>query len=118
MTESIDAAVPQVAEGMPVFSADGAALGEVAETRPAHFQVDAKGRGSFWLQRDWITKLAPKRVDMSFLEADLKEHQLSDPGAAGVVPATSQQPAYIAGATPAEANVLFDPKEAGKVSAA
>lgn len=103
-----------IGQGTPVFLRDGAQLGEVGETRPDHFQVveaeDAVGFGSdFWLERAIVETGSTDRLVVAFARDQLPTYRTADPGAAHVVLATSKHDAYIAGATPDEANELADP---------
>ena len=103
-----------ILRGALVVSADGKVLGSVDETRPEHFQTKVEGGQDFWLERRRVTHAGPDRVEVDFAEGDLAEWRLSDPGAVGAVGATSTQPAYIRGATPEDANELFDPSTASQ----
>lgn len=102
---------PEIKRGAEVFASDSAPLGRVNETRPEHFQVDpAESGGAFWLRRSDVASTTEERVIVTFVRDELDEHKGSDPGAVGAVGATSEQRAFIPGATPSEANDLFDPQ--------
>ena len=103
-----------ISRGVDVYSHDGAKLGQVGETRPHHFQlVNAEEEpvfGEAWLERSTIETAGIDRVVVGFVAEELKDFRTADPGASNVVPATSKHGAYIAGATPEEANELADPE--------
>jgi len=100
-----------IALKMKVVSSDGQEVGSVSETRPSHFAV-THGSGSFWLRREDVQESAGGGLRLSFPADELTHHQLTDPGMAGAVPATSRERAYLPGATPEEASDLYDPERA------
>jgi len=96
--------------GVPVVTSDGATLGSVGETRPQHFKVESSGEADYWLLRECVTEASPERVVVGFDTDEQDQYRLTDPGAPGVVPGGPRGRPYLPGATPEEANELYDPK--------
>lgn len=68
--------------GAPVFTRDGARIGEVKEVANGSFKVDASGKPDYWLSAEFVTSSNPAQVELDFDSELLDEYKLDGPGPA------------------------------------
>jgi hypothetical protein len=87
--------------GAPVFTRDGAALGEVSEVSGANFKVDAPKARDYWLSAEFVLQASAACVELDFDVETLDDYKLEHPA-----PIASESPILDA-----EANSFSSPEE-------
>jgi hypothetical protein len=65
--------------GAPVFTRDGAALGEVAEVAGTTFKVDAPNARDYWLSGEFVLQASAACVELDFDVENLDDYKLEHP---------------------------------------
>lgn len=83
MAEEVNRGISRVpAVGAPVFTRDGAALGEVKEVEADYFKVDASMMRDYWLSSEFVLASNPALVELDFDAEVLEDYKLEAPGPA------------------------------------
>ncbi|HZP56622.1 MAG TPA: hypothetical protein VFC53_03595 [Dehalococcoidia bacterium] len=70
----------RLALGRPLFTADGARLGEVADVHGSYLKVSTAWRRDFWLSGEYLDSTSEDGATLTFDKSHLDEHKLSEPG--------------------------------------
>jgi hypothetical protein len=65
--------------GAPIFTRDGAAIGEVQEVRGESFEVSSPRTASYWLSREFVARSAASCVELDFDAEALNDYKLDHP---------------------------------------
>lgn len=71
---------PEPAINVPVFTADGTRCGFVKSTHGGYIELEGGQGDSFWLSTVYIKSADDSRIQLTFPDAELETHRLSEPG--------------------------------------
>lgn len=71
--------ISDIKPGLPVYTQDGAQIGEVKQVRDAFFKVNAPMQPDYWLPRSAVLAFTIERVTLRFVKDRLGDHKVEVP---------------------------------------